>query len=139
MLMKDNMLDAEIAKKQDFEEESTDQKLERMEGSLDNIHTRFARLLADYNTMQLKLKQRITKLEKSLLLDNISVTSVTPNPEQQQAGKRRASFRTFSRTSQHQLKNLQASDSVEKQDEQLPLLRKESLVTADRGDKSRET
>eukprot|EP00062_Callorhinchus_milii_P006892 gi/632947918/ref/XP_007889309.1/ PREDICTED: cyclic nucleotide-gated cation channel alpha-3 isoform X3 [Callorhinchus milii] len=62
ILMKDNLIDEEAAKagpdSKDMEE-----KVERMESSLDNLQTRFARLMAQYNSTQLKLKQRLTKLE----------------------------------------------------------------------------
>ena len=71
MLMKDNLLDEEIAKQQDLVEESTEKKLERLETSLENCTTRLARLLADYDSTQLKLKQRITKLEGRVLTDEL--------------------------------------------------------------------
>ena len=58
------MLDEEVAKKQDMEEETTEQKLWRLENSLETMQTRFARLLADYNTTQAKLKQRVRFLEE---------------------------------------------------------------------------
>lgn len=59
-------------------QETIDQKLERLESSLENLSTRFARLLSDYNSTQLKLKQRVTKVEKILSrdCDAISSTSV---------------------------------------------------------------
>ena len=125
MLMKDNMLDEEIAKKQDLEEETTDQKLDRMGGSIDNLHTRFARLLADYNTMQLKLKQRITKLEKNTLQDNISMISLIADAEKR---PRRNSSRT-SRMS----KNFQNSVSLDEAPEaNRPVLQKQASVISDR-------
>lgn len=70
------MLDEQLAKKQDMQEESVDERMMRMDGVLDNLQTRFARLLADFNAMQLKLKQRVTKLEKQLTIgDDISTGS----------------------------------------------------------------
>ena len=69
MLRKDKMLDEEIARQQDFEQETTEQKVVRLEGGLDTICTRFARLLAEFNSMQLKLKQRVAKLERRVLVD----------------------------------------------------------------------
>ncbi|KAI0210453.1 Cyclic nucleotide-gated cation channel alpha-3 [Lamellibrachia satsuma] len=69
MLRKDNLLDEDVARKQDFEQESTEQKVNRLEMGLDTICTRFARLLGDFNSMQLKLKQRVSKLEKRVLTE----------------------------------------------------------------------
>ncbi|XP_015264431.1 PREDICTED: cyclic nucleotide-gated olfactory channel [Gekko japonicus] len=41
-------------------------KLDRLETSLETLHTRFSRLLTDYDAAQMKLKQRITFLENKL-------------------------------------------------------------------------
>lgn len=80
MLMKDNMLDLELAKKQDMNQESTEDKVDRLETMLDGVQTRVARLMGEYNSMQQKLKQRITKLEKQVNNshhdDNLSITSL---------------------------------------------------------------
>ncbi|KAK3577023.1 hypothetical protein CHS0354_003091 [Potamilus streckersoni] len=64
ILRKDNLLDENLMKKVEAQQETIDQKLERIDASLDNLQTRFARLLADFNTTQQKLKQRITRVEK---------------------------------------------------------------------------
>ncbi|KAL8610078.1 hypothetical protein ACOMHN_045475 [Nucella lapillus] len=56
---------------------TTDQKLDRLEGSLDNLSTRFARLLSDFNSTQLKLKQRITKMEKVLSRDGDALSNLS--------------------------------------------------------------
>ena len=48
---------------------SLEGKVEKLETSLDNLSTRFARLLSDFNSTQLKLKQRITRMEKLLSHD----------------------------------------------------------------------
>ncbi|KAM4811761.1 cyclic nucleotide-gated channel alpha-1 [Urocitellus parryii] len=65
ILMKDGLLDESIANAgsspKDLEE-----KVTRMEGSVDLLQTRFARILAEYESMQQKLKQRLTKIEKFL-------------------------------------------------------------------------
>ncbi|MBZ3877119.1 Cyclic nucleotide-gated channel cone photoreceptor subunit alpha, partial [Sciurus carolinensis] len=65
ILMKDGLLDESIANAgsspKDLEE-----KITRMEGSVDLLQTRFARILAEYESMQQKLKQRLTKIEKFL-------------------------------------------------------------------------
>ncbi|XP_046299173.1 cGMP-gated cation channel alpha-1 [Marmota monax] len=65
ILMKDGLLDESIANAgsspKDLEE-----KVTRMEESVDLLQTRFARILAEYESMQQKLKQRLTKIEKFL-------------------------------------------------------------------------
>ena len=63
-LLKDNLLDEQAARKQDLVDETLDVKVERLETALDNCTTRLARLMADFSSTQLKLKQRITKLER---------------------------------------------------------------------------
>jgi cyclic nucleotide gated channel alpha 3 len=66
------------AVRQEMERQVTmDQKLERIESSLDNLSTRFARLLSDFNSTQLKLKQRITKIEKLLSRDGDAVSNAS--------------------------------------------------------------
>ncbi len=79
ILIKDNLIDMEIAKKQDQEQESTEQKLDRVDCSLDTLQTRFARLLAEFNSTQQKLKQRIAKLEKDTDRDgdDLSLSGMT--------------------------------------------------------------
>ncbi|GAB1608115.1 cyclic nucleotide-gated cation channel alpha-3-like [Argonauta hians] len=81
LLLKDNLLDEEVLKRQEETEENTTQVVTRLETSLDTLQTRFARLLCDFNTTQQKLKQRITKLEKVLAReeDNVSKLSDQSN------------------------------------------------------------
>lgn len=65
VLIKDNLMDEDLAKAgpdpQDLEE-----KVERLESSLDTLQTRFARLLAEYNSTQMKVKQRLSLLESQV-------------------------------------------------------------------------
>ncbi|CAG2210717.1 CNGA3 [Mytilus edulis] len=75
ILRKDNLLDEELMQQMEAQEETTDQKLQRIDGSLDTLQTRFARLLADFNTTQQKLKQRITKIEKVLRKDEDTISN----------------------------------------------------------------
>nr|AIT11916.1 cyclic nucleotide gated channel A alpha subunit [Platynereis dumerilii] len=90
ILKKDNLLDEEEAKKQDLEQESTEEKVRRLEGLLDTVQTRFARLMAEFHSTQAKLKQRLARLEKagrledsdSFSLSNMSVSVPVPNAEQ---------------------------------------------------------
>ncbi|KAG9492318.1 hypothetical protein GDO78_000695 [Eleutherodactylus coqui] len=63
ILMKDGLIDEEAAKA-GADPKDMEEKVEKMGIAFDSLQTRFARLLADYNSTQLKLKQRITKVEK---------------------------------------------------------------------------
>ncbi|KAL6048453.1 hypothetical protein STEG23_016878 [Scotinomys teguina] len=65
ILMKDGLLDLNIAN-QGGDPKDLEEKVTRMEGSVDLLQTRFARILAEYESMQQKLKQRLTKVEKIL-------------------------------------------------------------------------
>nr|XP_056715001.1 cyclic nucleotide-gated olfactory channel [Euleptes europaea] len=64
ILVKEGLLDETTAA--ESMEGSVEQKLDRLEVSLETLHTRFSRLLSDYDTAQMKLKQRITFLENKL-------------------------------------------------------------------------
>ncbi|XP_022320643.1 cyclic nucleotide-gated channel alpha-3-like [Crassostrea virginica] len=77
ILRKDNLLDEDLMKKLEAQQETTEQKLERIDSNLDTLQTRFARLLGDYNSTQQKLKQRITKLEKLLSRDHDDVSNIS--------------------------------------------------------------
>uniref|UniRef100_A0A2K6QVK4 Cyclic nucleotide-gated channel alpha-1 n=1 Tax=Rhinopithecus roxellana TaxID=61622 RepID=A0A2K6QVK4_RHIRO len=65
ILMKDGLLDLSIANA-GSDPKDLEEKVTRMEGSVDRLQTRFARILAEYESMQQKLKQRLTKVEKFL-------------------------------------------------------------------------
>lgn len=116
LLRKDNLLDEEIAKKQDMEQMTTEEKLDTVEGSLDTLQTRFARLLAEFNTVQLKLKQRITKLEKQLRkdgADTVSLDAAKPDDadaDAADAGEDGAAEPT-ERTSQSQMRGASAGSN----------------------------
>lgn len=79
ILMKDNLLDEEALKKAEEKQESTEQRVDRMDVSLDTLQTRFARLLAEFNSTQSKLKQRITKLEKLLSREDDNTSKISGN------------------------------------------------------------
>ena len=66
ILMKDNLIDPEIAKMHEIEQETAEQKLSRLDSTVESIVTRFARLSAEFNSTQSKLKQRVTKVEKTV-------------------------------------------------------------------------
>uniref|UniRef100_A0A8C7E7A7 Cyclic nucleotide gated channel subunit alpha 1 n=1 Tax=Naja naja TaxID=35670 RepID=A0A8C7E7A7_NAJNA len=62
ILMKDGLLDLEQANmKRDTE--NLEQKVSQIEGMLDNLQTRFAKLLAEYSAAQQKLKIRLRQVE----------------------------------------------------------------------------
>uniref|UniRef100_F7EUQ9 Cyclic nucleotide-gated channel alpha-1 n=1 Tax=Monodelphis domestica TaxID=13616 RepID=F7EUQ9_MONDO len=65
ILMKDGLLDLNIANL-GSDPKDLEEKVTQMEGSVDLLQTRFARILAEYESMQKKLKQRLTKVEKFL-------------------------------------------------------------------------
>ncbi|XP_029957176.1 cyclic nucleotide gated channel subunit alpha 2b [Salarias fasciatus] len=65
ILMKEGLLD-ETAESGGLQKEDTDEKVERLESSLDTLQTRFSRLLSEYTHTQQRLKQRITLLERQL-------------------------------------------------------------------------
>ncbi|XP_029440029.1 cGMP-gated cation channel alpha-1 [Rhinatrema bivittatum] len=68
ILMKDGLLDLDIANA-GSDPKDVEEKIANMEGLVGNLQTKFARLLAEYDSAQQKLKQRITKLEKILKPD----------------------------------------------------------------------
>ena len=63
ILMKDNLLDEELAKQQDLENESVGKKMHRVSGVIDSLEMELNSLLNDFNNSQAQLKQRVTKLE----------------------------------------------------------------------------
>ncbi|XP_058526119.1 cGMP-gated cation channel alpha-1 isoform X2 [Ochotona princeps] len=65
ILMKDGLLDLNIANA-GSDPKDLEEKVAQMEGSVDLMQTRFARILAEYESMQRKLKQRLTKVESFL-------------------------------------------------------------------------
>nr|XP_035966614.1 cyclic nucleotide-gated cation channel alpha-3 [Halichoerus grypus] len=62
ILMKDNLIDEDLAKA-GTDPKDIEEKVEHLESSLDALQTRFARLLAEYNATQMKVKQRLSHLE----------------------------------------------------------------------------
>lgn len=65
ILIKEGLLD-ENAESGGLQKEDTEEKVERLESSLDTLQTRFSRLLSEYTHTQQRLKQRITLLERQL-------------------------------------------------------------------------
>ncbi|XP_058390489.1 cyclic nucleotide-gated cation channel alpha-3 [Diceros bicornis minor] len=65
ILMKDNLIDEELAKA-GADPKDIEEKVEHLESSLDILQTRFARLLAEYNSTQMRVKQRLSQLESQV-------------------------------------------------------------------------
>ncbi|RWS05200.1 cyclic nucleotide-gated cation channel alpha-3-like protein [Dinothrombium tinctorium] len=72
ILLKDGLLDEDALRKAQKEKISTAEKCLNLESALDNLQTRFARLLAEYTASQKKMKQRVYRLEKHLNLVSMS-------------------------------------------------------------------
>uniref|UniRef100_A0A8C9TYA5 Cyclic nucleotide gated channel subunit alpha 2 n=1 Tax=Scleropages formosus TaxID=113540 RepID=A0A8C9TYA5_SCLFO len=77
ILTKEGLLDETLASKPS--EEELEEKVERLEHSLDTLQTRFARLLSEYTAMQQRLKQRVSALEHQV--QNASQGFVSENEE----------------------------------------------------------
>ncbi|XP_061664993.1 cGMP-gated cation channel alpha-1 isoform X2 [Syngnathoides biaculeatus] len=65
ILMKDGLLDLEVAA-QGPDPKEMDEKVERMASTLDDLQTRYARLLAEHEATHSKIKHRVSRLEKKL-------------------------------------------------------------------------
>ncbi|XP_019719907.1 cyclic nucleotide gated channel subunit alpha 2b [Hippocampus comes] len=65
ILIKEGMLEHD-AESGGLQREDTEEKVERLESSLDSLQTRFSRLLNEYAHTQQRLKQRITLLERRM-------------------------------------------------------------------------
>uniref|UniRef100_A0A8C0SZM5 Cyclic nucleotide gated channel subunit alpha 3 n=1 Tax=Canis lupus familiaris TaxID=9615 RepID=A0A8C0SZM5_CANLF len=65
ILMKDNLIDEDVAKA-GADPKDIEEKVEHLESSLDTLQTRFAWLLAEYNATQMKVKQRLSHLERQV-------------------------------------------------------------------------
>lgn len=81
ILMKDNLIDEEIAKQHEQEQETADQKLERLDTTLENLTTRFARLAAEFTSSQSKLKQRLVKIEKITIKEDDDSAFLPPTAD----------------------------------------------------------
>nr|XP_055069987.1 cyclic nucleotide-gated cation channel alpha-3 isoform X2 [Misgurnus anguillicaudatus] len=65
ILRKDNLLDEAVASA-GADPKDLEEKVHRLEGSLDMMTTKFAKLMAEYTTYQGKIKQRITNMENKV-------------------------------------------------------------------------
>ncbi|XP_067914294.1 cyclic nucleotide-gated channel rod photoreceptor subunit alpha [Heterodontus francisci] len=65
ILMKDGLLDLDIAQL-GADPKDMEGKVTRLDLAIDLLQTKFARLLAEYNATQQKLKERVTKIENKI-------------------------------------------------------------------------
>ncbi|XP_056607150.1 cyclic nucleotide-gated cation channel alpha-3 isoform X2 [Triplophysa dalaica] len=74
ILRKDNLLDEAVASA-GADPKDLEEKIQRLEGSLDIMTSKFAKLMAEYTSYQSKIKQRITNMEskvKTLRVEDLS-------------------------------------------------------------------
>jgi cyclic nucleotide gated channel alpha 3 len=63
-LRKDNLLDEEAAQTAQQDEAAIPEKVTRLEGNIDNLETRLARLMGEYSANMTSLGQRLQTVEK---------------------------------------------------------------------------
>jgi predicted nuclease with TOPRIM domain len=63
-LRKDNLLDEEAAQTAQQDEAAIPEKVTRLEGNIDNLETRLARLMGEYTSNMTALGQRLQTVEK---------------------------------------------------------------------------
>merc|ERR1719412_1004268 len=63
ILMKDDLIDEERARQEEAAQETLDQRIDRLDCTLESISTRFSRLMAEYSSFQVRIKQRVTRVE----------------------------------------------------------------------------
>ena len=63
-LRKDNLLDEEAAQIAQQDEAAIPEKVSRLEGNIDNLETRLARLLGEYTANMMSLGQRLQLVER---------------------------------------------------------------------------
>lgn len=68
LLRKDGLLDEDVFKRAKATQHSMEDSLKKLEGSVETIQARLARLLAEFAASQAKLKQRLSRIEARLLL-----------------------------------------------------------------------
>ncbi|KAH1002333.1 hypothetical protein HUJ04_008429 [Dendroctonus ponderosae] len=63
LLRKDGLLDEDVFKRAKATQHSMEDSIKKLETSVDHIHSRLARLLAEFTASQAKLKQRLSRVE----------------------------------------------------------------------------
>ncbi|KAJ3584923.1 hypothetical protein NHX12_013646 [Muraenolepis orangiensis] len=79
ILMKDGLLDLELAAQGPDPKEMED-KVDHMTTNMDLLQTRYAKLLAEHEAGQSKLKHRVARLEKKMVPPTLPVVASPPPP-----------------------------------------------------------
>ena len=66
LLRKDNLLDEEVAKRQDMEQVSVEQKVDALESIFENVNIRLDRLMVEFEAMQVDIDERLLGVEDKL-------------------------------------------------------------------------
>ncbi len=64
LLEKNRLLDSELEKRQQREQEDIEDRIVRVESNVDTLQTRLARLMAEFSSAQMKLKRRLSRMER---------------------------------------------------------------------------
>ena len=75
LLRKDNLLDEDVSRRTDVEQETAEQQLAKLQDIVYNLTSNLARHLSEYHQSQLKMKQRVNRLEQNKNGDDVSVAS----------------------------------------------------------------
>uniref|UniRef100_A0A8C8DUQ6 Cyclic nucleotide gated channel subunit alpha 3a n=1 Tax=Oryzias sinensis TaxID=183150 RepID=A0A8C8DUQ6_9TELE len=65
ILMKDNLIDEAVANA-GADPKDLEEKIVKLQGNLDMMQTNFAQLMAEYTSGQMRIKQRVTKMEEKV-------------------------------------------------------------------------
>ena len=65
ILMKDNLIDEAIANA-GADPKDLEEKVDKLEGNLDLMQTKFAKIMAEFTSTQAKMKQRVTDMESKV-------------------------------------------------------------------------
>jgi len=66
LLRKDNLLDEEVAKRQDMEQVSVEHKVDALESIFENVNIRLDRLMVEFEAMNVDIDERLYGVEDKL-------------------------------------------------------------------------
>ena len=66
LLRKDNLLDEEVAKRQDMEQVSVEHKVDALESIFENVNIRLDRLMVEFEAMNVDIDERLFGVEDKL-------------------------------------------------------------------------
>jgi len=70
LLRKDNLLDEEVAKRQDMEQISVEQRVDALDCVFENVYIRLERLKTEFEVMQVDIDERLVGVEEKLPNNN---------------------------------------------------------------------